>query len=455
MPIRAFCTICCELLDNSKDVAAINCGHTFHSTCLLQWFQSAPTKTCPTCRKQAGTRQIIYKLYFDSGSEEARSANPESLADELHRLKAALSLKERDCRDKQKTLVDLKNTVEMQSKDLDSVRKELLEKGTLCSALRKQMTYLETQHVDTQAAKDETRRLRTKIKTYENMAVLLQGQRTEVESMITDMGVSQAAVEQLSIFCISLKKEYDRLKGNLKSSNDMCEKLRKDVVTSNSKFQKASVEVTRTKEDMKSLQNDLVNADKEISSLKKKVEFLQKSLSTPTRTNEMLSRLVFESPAPIDLKQPHLHQPIDGDDIDLNLTYDLMTPDCAAKRPAKTPAKKPAKTPTKKMRLEDQPALVSKHNERISSKAREEDGAVDPLFRNSLLFRRKAFGNMHEPQRTFGAVKSGYDGLGGRTTFIQPSSLAVIRPLMKARRKKVIKPTVKTAPCLTMDNYLE
>lgn len=70
---------------------------------------------------------------------------------------------------------------------------------------------------------------------------------------------------------------------------------------------------------MKSLQKDLSSADKEISvrahlttpalfssinapsftrvcpqSLKKKVEFLQKTLSTPTRTNEALSRLVFE-----------------------------------------------------------------------------------------------------------------------------------------------------------------
>lgn len=83
--------------------------------------------------------------------------------------------------------------------------------------------------------------------------------------------------------------------------------------------------MNQTKEDMKSLQNDLVNADKEISvrqikeirfvfwyqtqrpthgcnscahifpqSLKKKVELLQKTLSTPTRTNEALSRLIFE-----------------------------------------------------------------------------------------------------------------------------------------------------------------
>lgn len=39
-----------------------------------------------------------------------------------------------------------------------------------------------------------------------SLDVVLQGQRAEVESMITDMGVGQSAVQQLSIYCISLKK---------------------------------------------------------------------------------------------------------------------------------------------------------------------------------------------------------------------------------------------------------
>nr|CBN80995.1 TRAF-interacting protein [Dicentrarchus labrax] len=445
MPIRAYCTICSDFFDHSKDVAAIHCGHTFHYDCLVQWFQTAPTKTCPQCRKQVSTRHIINKLYFDIGGEEEAAADPESLQNELDRMKALLSSKERDWRDKQKMVDGLKDTVDKQRRDLDSVRKEIMEKDMLCSALRKQMTYLETQQNEAQAAKDEARRLRTKMKTFESLDVLLQGQRAEVESMITDMGISQAAVEQLSIYCISLKKEYDNLKGTLKSSNDMCEKLKREVLASNNKLHKASVEVNQTKEEMKSLQNDLANADKEISSLKKKVEFLQRTLSTPTRTNEALSRLVFESPAPMELKQPRLHHPA-GSDIDLNMTYDITTPDDVAKRPTQVPSKK--------MRL-DRPS--SKHSDKSSSlsKARDEDGSMDPFLRNSILFRKKTFGSMLDPQRKTGVVRSGYDGLGGRTKFIQPSPLSEIRPLMKAKRKKVARPPPKIATCLTLDSFLE
>uniref|UniRef100_A0A4W6EQZ7 TRAF-interacting protein n=1 Tax=Lates calcarifer TaxID=8187 RepID=A0A4W6EQZ7_LATCA len=433
MPIRAYCTICSDFFDHSRDVAAIHCGHTFHYECLLQWFQTAPTKTCPQCRKQVSTRHIISKLYFDIGGEEEGTADPECLQNELDRMKVLLSSKERDWRDKQKAMDSLKETVDKQRRDLDSVRKEIMEKEMLCSALRKQMTYLETQQNEVQAAKEEARRLRTKMKTFESLDVLLQGQRAEVESMITDMGVSHAAVEQLSIYCISLKKEYDNLKGSLKSSNEMCEKLKREVLSSNNKLQKASVEVNKTKDDMKSLQNDLASADKEISSLKKKVELLQKTLSTPSRTNETISRLVFESPAPLELKQPRLHQPTDSEDIDLNMTYDITTPDDVAKRPTQVPSKK--------MRL-DPPA-------------RDEDGSMDPFFRNSILFRKKTFGSMLDPQRKPGAVRTGYDGLGGRTKFIQPSPLSEIRPLMKAKRKKVTRPPPKIAPCLTLDNFLE
>ncbi|TKS71138.1 E3 ubiquitin-protein ligase TRAIP [Collichthys lucidus] len=415
---------------------AIHCGHTFHYECLLKWFQTAPTKTCPQCRKQVSTRHIINKLFFDIGGEEEATADPESLQNELDRMKVLLSSRERDWRDKQKATDNLKEVVEKQRRDLDRVRKEIIEKEMLCSALRKQMTYLETQHNEVQAAKDEARRLRTKMKTFESLDVLLQGQRAEVESMITDMGVSQSAVEQLSIYCISLKKEYDNLKGSLKSSNDMCEKLKREVLASNNKSHKASMEVTKTKEDMKSLQKDLANADKEISSLKKKVEFLQRSLSTPTRTNEALSRLVFES-----LQIPKT--------IDLNMTYDITTPDDVAKRPSKVPSKK--------MRLDPPASSLSKHSEKSScpSKAHDEDGSMDPFLRNSLLFRKKTFGSMLDPQRKPGVLRTGYDGLGGRTKFIQPSPLSEIRPLMKAKRKKVTRPPPKTATCLTLDSFLE
>lgn len=448
MPIRAQCTICSDLFDHSKDIAAIHCGHTFHYECLVQWFQIGAGKTCPQCRKQVSTKHIITKLYFDIGGEVEFSGDPESLQNELDRMKALLSTKERDWRDREKVVDGLRDTVDKQKKDLDCKRKEIIEKEKLCSALTKQMSYLETQQNEAQAAREEARRLRTKMKTFQNLDVLLQGQRAEVESMITDMGINQAAVEQLSIYCISLKKEYDNLRGSLKSSNDMCEKLKREVLTSNNKLHKVLLELSQNKEDMKSVQMDLSCADKEISSLKKKVELLQKTLSTPTRTNQTLSRLVFESPAPLELKPPHIHHPDNGSDIDLNLTFDVATPEDVAKK---------TKVPSKKMRVDPPESSLSKQIDKSSfpNKSRDEDTSMDPFLRNSLLFRKKMFGSSLDPHRKMGAVRTGYDGLGGRTKYIQPSPLAEIRPLLKTKRKKVSRPPAKISTCLTLDSFLE
>ncbi|XP_062842652.1 E3 ubiquitin-protein ligase TRAIP isoform X2 [Trichomycterus rosablanca] len=448
MPIRAYCTICSDYFDHSRDVAAIFCGHTFHYECLLQWFQTAPSKTCPQCRKQVSGRHIINKLFFDMPTEEEEtSADPESLQNELDRMKVLLCEKERDWRDKQKAADALKETIERQRSDLDRVRREIGEKEMLCSTLRKQMQYLESQHRDSQAAKEEAKRLRVKMKTLD---LVLQGQRAEVEAMISDMGVNQSAVEQLSIYCISLKKEYDNLKGSLKTSNEMCEKLKREVFTSSNKLQKSTLEMNRMKEDMNALQNDLTNSDKEITSLRKKVEILQKTLSTPNRTNEAISRLVFESPAPLELKTPRLHQPTDSQDIDLNLTFDISTPELVEK--------KAAAVPSKKMRL-DPAATSSKPGENaLGSKVSHQKEDAEPMFRNSLLYRKKTFGSMLDPHSKPGAVKTGYDGLGGRTKYFQPSPLSEIRPLMmKAKRKKVSRPVPsKLTPNLTtLDGFLE
>lgn len=48
----------------------------------------------------------------------------------------------------------------------------------------------------------------------------------------------------------------------------------------------------------------------------------------------------FFSPAPLELKQPHFHPPSGNQDVDLNMTFDVTTPDEVAKKQAKVSSKK-------------------------------------------------------------------------------------------------------------------
>ncbi|CAN8186035.1 unnamed protein product [Coccothraustes coccothraustes] len=460
MPIRAHCTICSDFFDNERDVAAVPCGHTFHQACLFQWFDTAPSRTCPQCRNQVSKRHIISKLFFDVTLDEQAAPDAETLQNELDKVKAQLSLKEKEKRECQAVVDGLRDTLDVRNATIESLQKMLGETEMLCSSLKKQMKFLEQQQEDNRSSKEEARRLRNKLRTMERIELLLQSQRSEVEEMIRDMGVGQAAVEQLAIYCVSLKKEYENLKEARKMSGEMTEKLKKELFSVNNKLQKTTSELEKTKEELKSTQKDLKNADKEILSLKKKIDILQDTLKVPSVTRETLSRLVLESPAPMELHHPKLHRPAHSDEINLDAMFDVATPE---HQPCTAPI-----GPAKRQKLDKKPLCWLKG---FSSYFVGQNGADDleddalkgllPAFiRNSFLSKKPSLDGVLGSHRNMGSVRMGYDGMGGRTKFIEPTNLAEIRPLPVRSKKKVSRPA-SAAPAFSssssqasMDTFL-
>ncbi|XP_014809006.1 PREDICTED: E3 ubiquitin-protein ligase TRAIP isoform X2 [Calidris pugnax] len=448
MPIRAHCTICSDFFDNERDVAAVPCGHTFHYACLTQWFDTAPSRTCPQCRIQVSKRHIINKLFFDVALEEQTAPDAEALQNELDRVKAQLSMKEKEKRECQAVVDGLRDTLDVRNATIESLQKVLGETEMLCSSLKKQMKFLEQQQEDNRSSKEEARRLRNKLRTMERIELLLQSQRPEVEEMIREMGVGQAAVEQLAIYCVSLKKEYENLKEARKSSSEMAEKLKKELFSVNNKLQKTVSELEKTNEELKSTQKDLKNADKEILSLKKKIDILQDTLKVPSVTRETLSRLVFESPAPVELRHPKLHRPAHSDEINLDATFDVDTPEHQPCRSLFNPAKR--------QKLDKRPPPVVNLAKKVLKETVEnwaddlEDDALQGLLpafiRNSVLSKKPSSGSLLGPHKNAGTVRTGYDGLGGRTKFIQPTNLAEIRPLAVRSKKKNVSRPASAAP---------
>ncbi|NWR23445.1 TRAIP ligase, partial [Emberiza fucata] len=501
MPIRAHCTICSDFFDNERDVAAVPCGHTFHQACLFQWFDTAPSRTCPQCRNQVSKRHIISKLFFDVTLDEQAAPDAETLqpagtersncsvqtlvqtplremlssgmaeswqpgaepaislcaaAAAVLQLESGLpghdlsSFPEKEKRECQAVVDGLRDTLDVRNATIESLQKMLGETEMLCSSLKKQMKFLEQQQEDNKSSKEEARRLRNKLRTMERIELLLQSQRSEVEEMIRDMGVGQAAVEQLAIYCVSLKKEYENLKEARKISGETTEKLKKELFSVNNKLQQTTSELAKTKEELKSTQKDLKNADKEILSLKKKIDILQDTLKVPSVTRETLSRLVLESPAPMELQHPKLHRPAHSDEINLDATFDVATPE---HQPCTAPL-----GPAKRQKLDKKPPPVVNLAKKVLKEAVEngaddlEDDALKGLLpafiRNSFLSKKPSSGGLLGSHRNMGSVRMGYDGMGGRTKFIEPTNLAEIRPLPVRSKKKVSRPA-SAAPALS------
>ncbi|XP_021028202.1 E3 ubiquitin-protein ligase TRAIP [Mus caroli] len=468
MPIRALCTICSDFFDHSRDVAAIHCGHTFHLQCLIQWFETAPSRTCPQCRIQVGKKTIINKLFFDLAQEEENVLDAEFLKNELDSVKAQLSQKDREKRDSQAIIDTLRDTLEERNATVESLQNALNKAEMLCSTLKKQMRFLEQQQDETKQAREEAHRLKCKMKTMEQIELLLQSQRSEVEEMIRDMGVGQSAVEQLAVYCVSLKKEYENLKEARKASGELADRLKKDLVSSRSKLKTLNTELDQAKLELRSAQKDLQSADQEITSLRKKLMILQGTLSLPPATNERVSRLVFESPAPVEMMNPRLHQPPFSDEIDLNTTFDVNTPPAQTsgsqhylpKKLCLERARSPVQNVLKKVRKVSKPeSQLSLGGQRCVGELDEELAGAFPLFiRNAVLGQKQPNRTTAESRCSTDVVRIGFDGLGGRTKFIQPRDTAIIRPVpvkskAKSRQKLRIK-TVSSASQPKLDTFL-
>lgn len=468
MPIRALCTICSDFFDHSRDVAAIHCGHTFHLQCLFQWFETAPSRTCPQCRIQVGRKAIINKLFFDLAQEEETVLDAEYLKNELDNAKAQLSQKEIEKKDKQTIIDNLRDMLEERNATVESLKQDLDKAERLCSTLRMQMKYLEQKQEENKQTKDEFRRLKSKMKTMERIELLLQSQRPEVEEMIRDMGVGQSAVEQLAVYCVSLKKEYENLKEAQKNSGELADKLRKDLFSSRSKLQTVCSELDQSKLELRSAQKDLQNADKEITSLKKKLTVLQETLNLPPVDSETVNRLVLESPAPVEMQNLKLRRPAFGDEIDLNATFDVETPPA---RPSGTQHGHTKKLLPEKSHspIQDGPKKIPKDfkqncylslgGQRCMGEPDEELAGTFPVFiRSALLGQKQPKRTRIEPYHSTNAIRTGFDGLGGRTKFIQPSDTTTIRPLpvkTKAKAKQKVQPK-KTlcSPQAKLDTFL-
>ncbi|KAF4803446.1 E3 ubiquitin-protein ligase TRAIP-like protein [Turdus rufiventris] len=394
-------------------------------------------------------KHIISKLFFDVTVEEQAAPDAESLQNELDKVKAQLSLKEKEKRECQTVVDRLRDTLDVRNATIESLQKMLGETEMLCSSLKKQMKFLEQQQEDNKSSKEEACRLRNKLRSMERIELLLQSQRSEVEEMIKEMGVGQAAVEQLAIYCVSLKKEYENLKEARKISGEMTEKLKKELFSVNNKLQKTTSELEKTKEELKSTQKDLKNADKEILSLKKKIDILQDTLKVPSVARETLSRLVFESPTPVELQHPKLHRPEHSDEINLDATYNVDTPE---HQPCAAPF-----GPAKRKKLDKKPPPVVNLAKKVLKETVEnraddlEDDALEGLLpafiRNSVFSKKSPSGgllgthkNMGSVSMTVQLVRTGYDGMGGRTKFIEP-----IAPLPSSTLCPICKTTELTS----------
>ncbi|PAA51042.1 hypothetical protein BOX15_Mlig003178g2 [Macrostomum lignano] len=192
----ASCLICTSNFDEFSDMAALPCGHVFHSHCAGEWFKQS--QTCPQCRRRLRNPQKDQlKIYLSFGDQENSSEDRTGDGAELPglaelRAKLAEVTKEQELakqqvrRSKQRDL--------MMKRDLSQKKRQLDEYTTQLRSCQESLAQQESENCqlmqllaqEYEQMSDEARKLRAQLDEEGLVRKRLEGRLHQLEARNAD-----------------------------------------------------------------------------------------------------------------------------------------------------------------------------------------------------------------------------------------------------------------------------
>ncbi|RCN39585.1 zinc finger, C3HC4 type [Ancylostoma caninum] len=151
--VRGRCVICTSTFI-SNNIAALQCGHTFHFDCVSKWVERS--KTCPNCRVRTTDRQIIKHLYFDA-PDEFNTTQVISSDVQVETLSIALEKEKNDHLEVLEEVRKLKDQVSSLQAKLDRERTRFREKVPSLEARNRQLEMMLINQQELEKALEKTK----------------------------------------------------------------------------------------------------------------------------------------------------------------------------------------------------------------------------------------------------------------------------------------------------------
>ena len=155
-------------------ITALPCGHTFHGSCIEQWFKSV--SNCPSCRTQVDQNKVVWKLFFDCDTEQGEGGDCGKLTNQVRELQVKLSEKDKSVKDLQgdnESLLKKCKGLEKEKKQLDAVMRD---EKLASESLKKQVQYYQYNQNSLEKEKEECRKIKRKFVEYQNIEKILTGE---------------------------------------------------------------------------------------------------------------------------------------------------------------------------------------------------------------------------------------------------------------------------------------
>ena len=181
------CSTCLELLTPSDDLSSAPCGHTFHSYCIIQWFETGKSN-CPQCRAKCHEKQLR-RVYFTEAANVSLDSQTSvnTLQDRLDSLTFKLRCSDNEIKNANEAkdnaiaqAVALRDEIRHVESKLSSVKQDIID-------IKQENRILRGQKEKTEKSRKEVKELSEKLEQYQHIDFVIKASASDVNNKLHEL----------------------------------------------------------------------------------------------------------------------------------------------------------------------------------------------------------------------------------------------------------------------------
>ena len=275
--MRVQCSTCLELLAPGDDLTSTPCGHVFHVTCVIQWFETK--KNCPQCRHPARESTLRRIFLADTDGDTTLGIDSSTLQSDLDDAKLEVRMKDNELRKAIGKVKEMEEQGMKQREEIKSLEKARNKIKEQYEGIRSQAKLLQGEKVKCDAAMREAEHLRTKLDNFKMVEVALKGQEGALNQFLHDRGAFDGRTKDLASLVILLKQKLAEVKQERSKAEAQLKTTELTRGKDRQKVKQLESQVGDLQAVARNLEGDLQKANIEASQLREQLSTMKTSQS--------------------------------------------------------------------------------------------------------------------------------------------------------------------------------
>jgi len=391
-------------------------------------------------------KDVIPQLYFDQAEGEDSSDDFARVKNELESIKVTLQQKENDrseivnARARAETkLVEQANVVSGLQADLNSER-------TVNTGLKKELRSVKTRITEAEAAKLDAANVRKKLEGL----IKVQDVVNECSSTVDNMLAANSDVRHLATWCAVLKKELGNKKKECKGLKDSMEEYRKELLRRKAVMRDCTTELQKLRDLHGNHNEDVKCLERQNASLKNKIDTLTRTNADLNST--MNNRYINESPAPASparkkCRRKSMFDNLMSSESSMDTSNEILASSLLNADDDVFNLTKGSPSVQRKKDCREYGTQFLKISNIASTAAmsKKSKSVTDVTNMPGVLSSFNMFKKTGAEAQQSIVFRQGYNGLGMKETYIQPTGRPLCKPMKPIKKSSIFKPRMTSS----------